>query len=149
MIFSGQNKLTGFINSILEYSKVTEQWEIRSGFNNTLMAFTNETTDFPEGMHPWYFDSNCKDESFSWRMLKIHRHVKLPGYFCCDDGHCIKSDLACDSIPHCRDNSDEDETKCSPGSVVEMEIEFFDTFITFHQTPSNFYRILELTYTQM
>ena len=64
MIFSSQNKLTGFINSILEYSKVTEQWEIRSGFNNTLMAFTNETTDFPEGMHPWYFDSNCKDEGF-------------------------------------------------------------------------------------
>ena len=121
MIFSGQNKLTGFINSILEYSKVTEQWEIRSGFNNTLMAFTNETTDFPEGMHPWYFDSNCKDEASSWRMLKIHRHVKLPGYFCCDDGHCIKSDLACDSIPHCRDNSDEDETKCSLGSFLHIK----------------------------
>ena len=105
---------------MLEYSKARKQWEIRSIFNDTLMAFTNETTDFPEGMHSWYFVSNCKDEADPWRILKIHRFVKLPGYFCCDDGHCIKSDL-----------------------------EFFDTFITFHQTPSNFYRILELTYTQM
>ena len=113
MSISGPNKLTGFINSILEFSKATEQWEIRRIFNDTLLAYTNETSDFPEGMHPWYFDSNCKDEGSPWRMLKIHRHVNLPGHFCCDDGHCIKSDLACDSVPQCKDNSDEDKTKCS------------------------------------
>ena len=117
---SGQNKLTGFINSILEFSKATEQWEIRRIFNDTLLAYTNETSDFPEGMHPWYFDSNCKDEGSPWRMLKIHRHVNLPGHFCCDDGHCIKSDLACDSVPHCKDNSDEDKTKCSNHLVLPL-----------------------------
>ena len=38
----------------------------------------------------------------------MHLAVMQPGYFCCDDGLCIDSELRCDNNHHCDDHSDEE-----------------------------------------
>ena len=93
------------------HSKITwsnTRWEIQRLSDSRPIAFMNETTNYPLGVHNWYFEnSECYDEGKNWRKLILHQEVEQPGKFCCDDGVCIDSDLVCDENQHCDDNSDE------------------------------------------
>ena len=102
-----QEKLfMGNIHSKIEWRNT--RWEIQRLHDNSTIAFMNETTNYPFGIHKWYFEeSKCYDEGESWRTLILHQEVEQPGKFCCDDGVCIDSDLVCDENQHCEDNSDE------------------------------------------
>ena len=56
----------------------------------------------------WYFtDSDCSDPGERWRTLSLHTAI-LPGQFCCDSGHCLPSEMRCDSSRDCPDLSDEE-----------------------------------------
>ena len=93
--------------------KWQQQWELKNVNSNDVIAISNTTRKLPIGVHKWYFLSKCTDPGQPWRLLNLHRDVPLPGHFCCGDGHCIKSELVCDSVPHCADESD--EYQCSSG----------------------------------
>ena len=113
MIFSDNTIFIGYKNTKIEYSNLNQQWELKYANNNDVIAISNTTGKLPIGVHKWYFSSKCSDPGQPWRLLNLHRDVPLPGHFCCGDGHCIKSELVCDSVPHCADVSD--EYRCSSG----------------------------------
>ena len=101
--------LLGFIQSKIVYSSEKSRWEVRSSVDDdTVLAFLNETSEFPLGVHHWFFlDTVCTDPGKSWRSLNLHLHKEQPGNFCCDDGTCIESEKVCDGEDHCRDKTDE------------------------------------------
>ena len=73
----------------------------------------NLTSDYPLGLHPWYFpDNSCQDPGSQLRSLLLQQAVEVPGKFCCDTGACIESSLVCDQNKHCDDQSDEEESLC-------------------------------------
>ena len=114
-IFSGNKKFYGFIGSVIEYSVQKKQWEIRNSVNDEVLAFMNSSKKLPIGEQPWYFVQECKEHDKPWRLLNLHKDVKFPGHFCCKNGQCLETKYVCDTIPHCNDKSDEDESICSPG----------------------------------
>ena len=71
------------------------RWEIQRLVGNKTVAFTNSTSDYPFGVHKWYFaeEFHCSDAGYKWRKLIFHQEVKQPGNFCCDDGNCIREAL--------------------------------------------------------
>ena len=100
--------LTGYLNSVMKFSSSRERWEISTSLNTTLLAFTNQTREFPVGKRAWYIlDTNCTDPVRETRTLNLHLSVEQPGQFCCAEGSCISSQLVCDNVPHCPDGSDE------------------------------------------
>ena len=102
--------LNGYISSVLSFSTGRARWEVSTTTDRTLLAFMNETEDFPLGVHPWYFlDSHCTDQGEDFRNLNFHLDVEQPGNFCCDDGTCIDSELVCDNVAHCQNKDDEAE----------------------------------------
>ena len=104
---------TGFSYTEIIYNENEHQWEIWNKKEGTLAAFTNETNTFPLGLQNWYFDDvPCQDNNKSWRELNLHLKATKPGKFCCDDGACMDSSLACDGDYHCDDGSDEIESNC-------------------------------------
>ena len=113
LVFSDNRIFIGNKNTKIEYSSLSLQWEFKKVKNSEVIAVTNDTKEMPIGVHKWYFSSKCHDPGKQWRILNLHRDVLLPGHFCCGDGHCIQSELVCDSVPHCFDESD--EYQCSPG----------------------------------
>ena len=50
-------------------------------------------------------------------MLNFHKYVAQPGNYCCNDGACFTSELACDGIRHCQ--SGEDEVNCTMIDIPE------------------------------
>ena len=50
--------------------------------------------------------NNWTKEAIDVRLM-LHKSISQPGHFCCDDGSCISSDLVCDSVLNCQDDSDE------------------------------------------
>ena len=116
-------RLEGFISSQLAFSRERERWEVTPSLNTSwVLAFTNQTRDFPLGKHPWYFlDSLCTDQGENYRALNLHLDVEQPGNFCCDDGTCISSELVCDNVAHCSNN--QDETDCHILRIPE----YYDT----------------------
>ena len=46
-----------------------------------------------------------------FRSLSLHRSLDQPGWFCCDDGHCLESRFVCNNLPDC--SGQEDERNCS------------------------------------
>ena len=46
-----------------------------------------------------------------FRSLSLHRSLAQPGWFCCDDGHCLESRFVCNNLPDC--SGQEDERNCS------------------------------------
>ena len=89
------------------------RWEIQELRNNQTVALMNQTSDYPLGLHPWYFpDDSCHDPGSPLRSLLLQQAVEVPGKFCCDYGACIDSRLVCDQNQHCDDLSDEAEELC-------------------------------------
>ena len=94
----------GLIRTKLVHNADSKKWEIRSSSVNELLAHTVEKFDgLPLGTFEWSYDKSNLSTAF----LNFHLAVEQPGYFCCDDGFCLSSELVCDDIPNCRDKSDE------------------------------------------
>ena len=51
------------------------------------------------------------DPGQEFRSLNLHVNVAQPGWFCCDDGHCLHSRFVCNNLPDC--SGQEDERNCS------------------------------------
>ena len=51
------------------------------------------------------------DPGQQFRSLNLHVNLAQPGYFCCDDGHCLDSRFVCNNLPDC--SGQEDERNCS------------------------------------
>ena len=82
----------GFLKIV--YSEQTQSWQIVN-ITNTDQVFASmngsEGNDFPIGLHQWMFErTDCSDPwDDEFRSLQLHRDVRQPGYFCCDDGTCL------------------------------------------------------------
>ena len=101
--------------------KASNRWEIVSTSDNVLQAFTtvldpNNDNDIPFGDNDWvFYDGSCFDGDTDWnaddanktRKLNFHLAVKRPGMFCCSDGQCLDSSVACNGIYECDMGSDE------------------------------------------
>ena len=77
------------------------------------MAYLDYDFKWPIGIQNWTFAQQfkCSDDITDItgnRQLNLYpAETQEPGNFCCNDGHCIDSELVCDSIPHCQDRTDE------------------------------------------
>ena len=87
-----QQELIGYIQSKMIYVESSQLWKIVDVFTNKTLAYTNDTTELPVGLHRWYFlDVECTDsQDVPWRRLNLHVKVDQPGHFCCDTGECIR-----------------------------------------------------------
>ena len=102
--------MAGNINSRIVWVSDTQRWEIQKLSDLTTVAYMNETSDYPFGVHHWHFTkTSCEDPGSQLRALHLHQPVQVPGKFCCDDGACIDSSLVCDHDQHCDDMSDEED----------------------------------------
>ena len=101
-------ELLGYRQSKMFWSGEDRRWNIANLVDNKNMAYTNDTSAFPIGTRRWYFiNGSCNDPGQLWRKMNLHLAVQQPGYFCCEDGLCIDSELKCDYHQHCSDYSDE------------------------------------------
>ena len=71
----------GNMHTKITFSTDNSRWEIQTLQNNSTIAFTNESTDYPFGLRKWYFgqEFECKDNGQSWRALLLHQEVPQPG----------------------------------------------------------------------
>ena len=100
--------LIGNMQTKITWSSESKRWEIQALKDNSIIAFMNDTNNYPFGKHQWFFKNlECTDSGQSFRTLLLHQEVDQPGKFCCDDGKCIDSELVCDNNQHCNDNTDE------------------------------------------
>ena len=98
--------LMGYMRTRISWQNM--RWEIVDEDTNTQLAFWNETSTFPLGLHHWYFsEQSCTDPGQAYRSLRLHLDVEQPGQFCCDDGACLPSHQVCDDLYECEDRSDE------------------------------------------
>ena len=110
-IFVNTSYMLGYINSEIVYNTEKIQWEIRNTRTGNISAVMNDTVKFPIGLNKWYFlESHCKEADRDYRLLRLHLDVPEPGYFCCDDGYCDRSQYVCDDFPNCENA--EDENNC-------------------------------------
>ena len=119
-VFVNSTYLHGYINTFMKYSEENKRWEIINKRNSRVLALLNDTSLFPLGKNKWFFlESICQENLAEYRYLNLHLEVEQPGHFCCDDGYCIKSELVCDNVPHCK--SKEDEQNCNMLSLAKEE----------------------------
>ena len=101
----------GYTHSSLIFSNVSQRWEIVKNANQTsVLAYmqSEKENNFPLGLNSWYFEAEtCHDDGSQKRSLNLHLDVDQPGYFCCDDGTCIDSELVCNNFNDCTDLTDE------------------------------------------
>ena len=71
----------GSMHTKITFTKDNKRWEIQTLQNNSTVAFTNESTDYPFGMRKWFFNQeiNCTDHGKDWRYLLLHQDVPQPG----------------------------------------------------------------------
>ena len=70
----------GNIISKIIFSPNSSRWEIINLRNDMVIAFCNETTDYPFGAREWYFlEHNCKEKGKMWKRLLFHQSVEEPG----------------------------------------------------------------------
>ena len=102
-----KNDISGYKSTKITWDRKKSHWQIVDTQSNKVIAIANDTQQYPLGTHLWYFKSGeCTDENVGWRRMNLHRHAQ-ENEFCCLNGLCIDSSLRCDTIKHCRDNSDE------------------------------------------
>ena len=99
--------LTGYTQTSMSLSEDGTRWEIWHSYNTSLLLAYTNYSEFPVGIHSWYFEaiggqSECEGTS---RDLLLHLSVEQPGTWCCGDGACISSELRCDNNQHCHDRS--------------------------------------------
>ena len=101
------SQLLGMTFTKIILSPRKKRWEIVDRHNEEkIFAFTKALN--PLGKQKWYFEElNSCGEIY----LNLHREVKKPGHFCCEDGACIDSELVCNNFPDCEDATD--EANCS------------------------------------
>ena len=108
----------GFIFSKISYSEERNKWELISTADNTVIAYTKANSSKPPiGANKWIFSNGkCQDETRKegndeFRTLHLHLEVEQPGYFCCSDGYCIKSEFVCDGTANCQEMEDEKDCR--------------------------------------
>ena len=80
-----------------------------------LQTSSHTTSNIPIGINKWTFPADGYKRTA--RMLNFHKNVAQPGNYCCNDGTCFTSELACDGIRHCQ--SGEDEVNCTMIDIPE------------------------------
>ena len=83
------------------FSDKESQWELFNKFKDKT-AINNERL-----LHSGTSDWNGTCGAAFRTKFNLHKSVKQPGFFCCDDGSCISSDFVCDGHFYCDDKSDE------------------------------------------
>ena len=107
-VLKPDGRILGLTMTEMIWNIKENQWEIRNLMNNDTLAKLNSTSGIPLGTKKWYFLlEDCRDPLVKWRNLNFHLKVERPGMFCCEDGVCIDSELACNGDCNCEDKSDE------------------------------------------
>ena len=100
--------IRGLKFSNLEWDLETSSWRILNLRNKKMIAYTNDSNDYPLGTHKWVFpDGRCKDKSQN-RYRRMNLHSCLEVEFICNDGQCIDIRSRCNSEYNCHDFSDEE-----------------------------------------
>ena len=83
------------------------RWIFLNMLTGGVIAFTEDTIDYPIGTHNWYFeDKKCSDPGEKWRKMNLHQACGDEKY-ACRNGFCISSKHKCDGNFDCKDFSDE------------------------------------------
>ena len=93
----------------LKYSKLVRLEDKWAFINSTkhMVAFTNDTIDYPLGTHRWYFTSQrCKEVVDKWRWMNLNSCKEQE--FPCRNGECVDMSFRCDKNYNCDDFSDEE-----------------------------------------
>ena len=100
----------GFVSTNIVYSSKRQRWELMNYMTKNVIAYMNETSDYPIGSHSWYFtQSSCVDDGENYRKLNFRKYVRQPGMFCCNDGGCFSSEVVNDGVKHCESGEDESD----------------------------------------
>ena len=106
VIRDGRFVLQSLRTYALMWNETYQYWNIIDMSKPEIIAYTNDTTDYPLGKHTWYFiDGKCHDEGKKGRWLTLHNCGE--DEFSCGDGVCIDIKYACDRKKNCADASDE------------------------------------------
>ena len=108
---SPRKHIEGYKKTNIVWDAHRKTWRFMNLKTKTVVAFTNNTYNYPIGTHKWYFTNRrCTDNNVPWRKMTLHVHAQK-GDFCCENGMYIKSRFRCDKLFDCRDKSD--EKRCS------------------------------------
>ena len=129
----GHYVIRGLRSTDLVWSTETFSWNFVNLRNKKVIAYTNDTDDYPLGIHRWTFtDGRCHDNA-EGKFRRMILHSCGENEFSCKNGQCIKLGLRCDLGYNCKDFSDEENCtiftepnyeKHSPPPVMTKENEF-------------------------
>ena len=104
---SGRYEIGGWKRTTLVWNDSLQQWSMKNLRDNAVVAFTNETRNYPLGVQKWYFTSEkCADPGQQWRRMSLS--VCGRDEFACNSGECIKMELRGDKSFNCKDYSGEE-----------------------------------------
>ena len=116
----------------LVWNMETSSWNFVNLRTKKIIAYTNDTDDYPLGTHKWIFsEGGCYDNNrVNYRRMNLHSCEDTD--FICNDGQCIGGELRCDCRYNCHDFSDEENCtiftvpnydKNSPPQIITEENE--------------------------